>query len=226
MTRGGVITAYLFDHTWRNARRSGWDLALRTAFGEAYGGGRWEGGGPPSACRPFDNPRAIVFVHTSFRGDWAAKADAIRCHIVLVRGAGGEGKSTNKNGNLHGCSWGPDEFVNLARNQKLGKFVAQVLKGGKIDWNLLLPNDDSLLALHLMCQGFLAAEARGRGKVFWGENEKLFEDLLKAAEKEVGRTNSLIGKIKASVKGRMPARGGVTVALRALAEELGYPDAP
>lgn len=160
------MKVYLCDHTFErtDTSQSRWFVALSCAFGDAFV--KDETSGPrdaPANHTAYKSSNAVLFVHSQDEASWQQVANNVDCHIVLVRNDGGHEKAVNDKGNLHGCHWSPNAFVNGGGRAAL--FLGQVRTGdvSALDWSLLQPGPNSLAALSILCQGFLAVEISSAG---------------------------------------------------------------
>lgn len=164
------MNVYLCDHTFNagNQTACSWFVALQSAFPASFKSDKTIGSHTAEAHVAYSDPDAILFVHTHderFWRDLVSRSD-VKCRIVLVRQDGGQGRGGSDPERLHPCFWRPEDFQepNLSRARE---FVSQAAKGTReeIDWNLLQPPPEPILALSILCEAWsLAATGESGGQ--------------------------------------------------------------
>lgn len=161
------MRAYLCDWKYESDRleQCAWYTALRAALGGHFveGQTQWAAEPPLLHCAYVD-PGAVLFAHSDgLEEAWRQKAneETTRCHVVLVRSAGGQKSETNGKRNLHGCFWSPVDFAVCGQSgakPEVTEFCRQLAReeADKIDWDLLRPAaTDHVLALRILCEAWL-----------------------------------------------------------------------
>lgn len=172
------MKVYLCDWKYKASTqaKSDWFVALSAAFPKSFFPARATFEVAPSKKHDaYSNANAVLFVHAPLIVgsplwiQWRNKAREVECHIVLVRSIGGQPGENDKGApNFHGCHWKPEDFkacnyVNSPR--EVTRFVEQVNAGvpDKIDWNLLQPLPEPLLALSILCEAWYLTGRRKPG---------------------------------------------------------------
>lgn len=152
------MKVYLSDHKFNPdlPGDSQWLAALTNAFGGDFirplRRGRHE---PPISHDAFEDPSAILFVHSGDQTGWLDFARRARCQIVLVRSIGGQTENCEALPNLHCCYWRPEEFI---ENPPLPvqRFISLVRNGpvDLIEWGLLQPDFDAIFFEKIRTESF------------------------------------------------------------------------
>lgn len=162
------MNVYLCDHTFNagNQTACSWFVALRSAFPASFKSDKTIGAHSAEVHVAYSDPGAILFVHTQDEKFWrnlVSRSD-VKCHIVLVRKDGSQPRDGSDPERLHSCFWRPEDFQepNLPR---VRDFVSQATNGAgeEIDWNLLQPPPEPILALSILCEAWSLAATGGSG---------------------------------------------------------------
>lgn len=158
---------YLVDWSYNHFRKEQcpWYRALHAAFPTAFDAHLTiSGNDPPLNVLVYNDQSAVIFAHSNGgEQKWRDKANEVgtRCHIVLVRGGGGQKPESNTKGNLHGCFWPPSDFE-ATGDSSIRAEVAEICRqlngdaASQVDWRLLQPAPcEDILALRLLCEAWL-----------------------------------------------------------------------
>lgn len=142
------MKVYLCDHKFKpqDTAESKWFGALASAFPSQFVSPLKPGRhAPPEKHEAFEDPTAVLFVHSADQGGWLNVAKDAHCQIVLVRSIGGQTENCEALTNLHCCYWRPEDFLGELPPQ-VDRFISMVKADSidKINWTLLQPDFDSL----------------------------------------------------------------------------------
>ena len=186
------MNVYVIDHTYdgEEPTRCSWGF-LVNIFSALSPEISFEGS-PSNNCGGFDNADAVFFVHVSGQEqEWRDRANVASCHIVLLRGAGRQHETPIPHGTLHGCHWSPNEFRDPS-NARVQKFISQILRGERVDWELLNPDPvEPILAAKLIVEARACAGQSSGGVQIHAIEEPLFQAAMAVKNvADTGATNT------------------------------------
>lgn len=151
-----VMNVHLRDYALAN---SGWQSALGAHFQAVDARGE-------NDLVPRDGEHRIVFLHSHTHATDVALREWSRDngtrHLVLIGSGGGISESLSDHANrVHACWWKPQDLVSEHVRTEVRSLVSAIKDNARDWWKWLQPTDTSvLIALTILCQGYLAARDR------------------------------------------------------------------
>lgn len=153
------MNIHLRDHDLKN---SNWHTALAARFGADNVDAKGQ-----NEVVPDDEANRVVFLHSNNNEEvkqafckWSNAKQAR--HLVLIRSGGEVSEQFSKHTErIHACWWKPADFTGDVLRSEVSSLI-EGIKAHQADWwRWLQPTDTSILvALSILCQGYLVARQR------------------------------------------------------------------